>query len=87
MIKFVGCKETTRASELLDGSSEYIITYQDKDGDWMLVGDVPWLYDILLSLPIRLVYLICFLMFFFRFFLSQDVPWVREKTENHEKIR
>ncbi|CAG7909031.1 hypothetical protein BRARA_J00231 [Brassica rapa] len=37
------CKETTRASELLDGSSEYIITYQDKDGDWMLVGDVPWL--------------------------------------------
>lgn len=37
------CKETTRGSELLDGSSEYIITYQDKDGDWMLVGDVPWL--------------------------------------------
>ncbi|KAL0724058.1 hypothetical protein Bca4012_038657 [Brassica carinata] len=36
------CKET-RGSELLDGSSEYIITYQDKDGDWMLVGDVPWL--------------------------------------------
>lgn len=37
------CKETRGASELLDGSSEYIITYQDKDGDWMLVGDVPWL--------------------------------------------
>ncbi|CAH8390483.1 unnamed protein product [Eruca vesicaria subsp. sativa] len=35
---------TTRCkgSELLDGSSEHIITYQDKDGDWMLVGDVPW---------------------------------------------
>ncbi|XP_023645023.1 auxin-responsive protein IAA10 isoform X2 [Capsella rubella] len=30
------------ACELLDGSSDYIITYQDKDGDWMLVGDVPW---------------------------------------------
>uniref|UniRef100_A0A7N0UDJ5 Auxin-responsive protein n=1 Tax=Kalanchoe fedtschenkoi TaxID=63787 RepID=A0A7N0UDJ5_KALFE len=23
-------------------SSDYAKTYQDKDGDWMLVGDVPW---------------------------------------------
>ncbi|KDP33705.1 hypothetical protein JCGZ_07276 [Jatropha curcas] len=23
-------------------SSEYVLTYEDKDGDWMLVGDVPW---------------------------------------------
>jgi len=22
--------------------SDYAITYEDKDGDWMLVGDVPW---------------------------------------------
>ncbi|RWR80957.1 auxin-responsive protein IAA4-like protein [Cinnamomum micranthum f. kanehirae] len=22
--------------------SEYVPTYEDKDGDWMLVGDVPW---------------------------------------------
>ncbi|CAL9125604.1 unnamed protein product [Musa textilis] len=22
--------------------SEHAITYEDKDGDWMLVGDVPW---------------------------------------------
>ncbi|KAF0917348.1 hypothetical protein E2562_017521 [Oryza meyeriana var. granulata] len=21
---------------------EYVLTYEDKDGDWMLVGDVPW---------------------------------------------
>lgn len=21
---------------------EYMPTYEDKDGDWMLVGDVPW---------------------------------------------
>nr|GMD18685.1 auxin-responsive protein IAA13 [Ipomoea batatas] len=27
---------------LLDGSSEFVLTYEDKDGDWMLVGDVPW---------------------------------------------
>ncbi|CAN1841248.1 Auxin-responsive protein IAA14 [Linum perenne] len=25
-------------------SSEYVPTYEDKDGDWMLVGDVPWQY-------------------------------------------
>ncbi|KAK4746717.1 hypothetical protein SAY87_025754 [Trapa incisa] len=23
-------------------SSDYVSTYEDKDGDWMLVGDVPW---------------------------------------------
>jgi len=23
-------------------SSEYVPSYEDKDGDWMLVGDVPW---------------------------------------------
>ncbi|XP_009776553.1 auxin-responsive protein IAA14 [Nicotiana tabacum] len=23
-------------------SSDYVPTYEDKDGDWMLVGDVPW---------------------------------------------
>ncbi|WVZ96764.1 hypothetical protein U9M48_042363 [Paspalum notatum var. saurae] len=30
--------------ELVDVVSgvEYVPTYEDKDGDWMLVGDVPW---------------------------------------------
>lgn len=32
----------TMLSKLLDGSFGYILTYEDKDGDWMLVGDVPW---------------------------------------------
>ncbi|KAK8936190.1 Auxin-responsive protein IAA27 [Platanthera zijinensis] len=27
--------------DLLSGS-ECVLTYEDKDGDWMLVGDVPW---------------------------------------------
>ncbi|KAI3801935.1 hypothetical protein L1987_30054 [Smallanthus sonchifolius] len=31
----------SRLMDLPDGS-EYILTYEDKDGDWMLVGDVPW---------------------------------------------
>ncbi|GMN37184.1 hypothetical protein TIFTF001_006607 [Ficus carica] len=32
------------ASRLMDllHCSEYVVTYEDKDGDWMLVGDVPW---------------------------------------------
>ncbi|WOL08345.1 auxin-responsive protein IAA21-like isoform X2 [Canna indica] len=31
----------SRLMYLLNGS-EYVLTYEDKDGDWMLVGDVPW---------------------------------------------
>ncbi|XP_052211485.1 auxin-responsive protein IAA13-like [Diospyros lotus] len=34
--------EATESSKLLDGSSEFVLTYEDKDSDWMLVGDVPW---------------------------------------------
>lgn len=34
----------TKASKLLDGLSEFLLTYEDKEGDWMLVGDVPWRY-------------------------------------------
>ncbi|KAJ6799981.1 auxin-responsive protein IAA17-like [Iris pallida] len=35
-----GLRES-RLRDLLNGS-EYVLTYEDKDGDWMLVGDVPW---------------------------------------------
>ncbi|XP_048324597.2 auxin-responsive protein IAA27, partial [Ziziphus jujuba] len=31
----------SRLMDLLHGS-EYVLTYEDKEGDWMLVGDVPW---------------------------------------------
>ncbi|EOA17068.1 hypothetical protein CARUB_v10005309mg [Capsella rubella] len=31
----------SRLTVLLRGS-EYVVTYEDKDSDWMLVGDVPW---------------------------------------------
>ncbi|XP_034684892.1 auxin-responsive protein IAA13-like [Vitis riparia] len=34
--------QSTNLSKLLDGSSEFVLTYEDKEGDWMLVGDVPW---------------------------------------------
>ncbi|XP_071718095.1 auxin-responsive protein IAA13-like [Rutidosis leptorrhynchoides] len=32
----------TGLSKLLDATSEFVLTYEDKDGDCMLVGDVPW---------------------------------------------
>ncbi|KAK4408175.1 Auxin-responsive protein IAA11 [Sesamum angolense] len=31
-----------RPPRLLDSSSDFVLTYEDKEGDWMLVGDVPW---------------------------------------------
>ncbi|MFS7975508.1 putative transcription factor interactor and regulator AUX-IAA family [Helianthus anomalus] len=34
--------EAVKPSRLLDGTSEFVLTYEDKDGDCMLVGDVPW---------------------------------------------
>jgi auxin-responsive protein IAA len=32
----------TKLADLVSASDEYVPTYEDKDGDWMLVGDVPW---------------------------------------------
>jgi auxin-responsive protein IAA len=40
--KTVNAMRPGRRSKLLDGSSEFVLTYEDKEGDWMLVGDVPW---------------------------------------------
>ncbi|XP_052187375.1 auxin-responsive protein IAA11-like [Diospyros lotus] len=38
----VNAEQIVSHSKLLDGSSEFVLTYEDKEGDWMLVGDVPW---------------------------------------------
>ncbi|XP_057773087.1 auxin-responsive protein IAA27-like isoform X2 [Salvia miltiorrhiza] len=40
----LAAKEHLSESHLMDllHGSEYVLTYEDKDGDWMLVGDVPW---------------------------------------------
>ncbi|KAE8714136.1 Auxin-responsive protein IAA27 [Hibiscus syriacus] len=40
----VSSRDGLSESRLIDllHSSEYVLTYEDKDGDWMLVGDVPW---------------------------------------------
>ncbi|KAA3474959.1 auxin-induced protein AUX28-like [Gossypium australe] len=37
-------KDFMNESKLMDllNGSDYVPTYEDKDGDWMLVGDVPW---------------------------------------------
>ncbi|XP_057439510.1 auxin-responsive protein IAA16 [Lotus japonicus] len=39
-----GVKDFMNESKLIDllNGSDYVPTYEDKDGDWMLVGDVPW---------------------------------------------
>ncbi|KAK6785885.1 hypothetical protein RDI58_014410 [Solanum bulbocastanum] len=39
-----GMKDFMNERKLMDllNSSDYVPTYEDKDGDWMLVGDVPW---------------------------------------------
>ncbi|GLU07634.1 hypothetical protein SLE2022_245860 [Rubroshorea leprosula] len=39
-----GMKDFMNESKLMDllNGSDYVATYEDKDGDWMLVGDVPW---------------------------------------------
>ncbi|XP_022980336.1 auxin-responsive protein IAA13-like isoform X3 [Cucurbita maxima] len=35
-------EKAPKPSKLLTGSSEFVLTYEDKEGDWLLVGDVPW---------------------------------------------
>lgn len=40
MKDFMNISES-KLMDLLNGS-DYVPTYEDKDGDWMLVGDVPW---------------------------------------------
>nr|GMD25324.1 auxin-responsive protein IAA27 [Ipomoea batatas] len=31
------------AAKLMDlHGSEYVLTFEDEDDDWMLVGDIPW---------------------------------------------
>ncbi|GJY72668.1 PB1 domain, AUX/IAA protein [Tanacetum coccineum] len=39
---FYGTHNALGSSRLLNGTSEFVLTYEDKDGDCMLVGDVPW---------------------------------------------
>uniref|UniRef100_A0A0E0BI34 Auxin-responsive protein n=1 Tax=Oryza glumipatula TaxID=40148 RepID=A0A0E0BI34_9ORYZ len=37
-----GSHQQLKESNKLRDDLEYVPTYEDKDGDWMLVGDVPW---------------------------------------------
>lgn len=44
MFSCLGICNIVKEKKLLDPANgmEYVPTYEDKDGDWMLVGDVPW---------------------------------------------
>lgn len=35
-------KRTVNPLTLLDSAADFIITYEDSEGDCMLVGDIPW---------------------------------------------
>ncbi|XP_057954135.1 auxin-responsive protein IAA13-like [Malania oleifera] len=35
-------EQSRKATKLLNGSSEFVLIYEDKEGDLMLVRDVPW---------------------------------------------
>ena len=35
-------EEQKPITDVLDGSGEYTLVYEDNEGDRMLVGDVPW---------------------------------------------
>ncbi|KAI5059617.1 hypothetical protein GOP47_0025936 [Adiantum capillus-veneris] len=37
-----GGRESDIKHFLLSSEPDYVLTYEDKEGDWMLVGDVPW---------------------------------------------
>lgn len=41
-VKGSSMPKDSKSSWLLDGSSSYLLTYQDKHGNWMFVGDAPW---------------------------------------------
>ncbi|KAJ6828518.1 auxin-responsive protein IAA17-like [Iris pallida] len=38
----IPAKDVEGESRVTDHGSENVLTYEDKDDDWMLVGDVPW---------------------------------------------
>ncbi|XP_031376211.1 auxin-responsive protein IAA9-like isoform X2 [Punica granatum] len=44
LLKYAAYKELSHAVRKMFGcfTPEYELTYEDKDGDWMLVGDIPW---------------------------------------------
>ncbi|XP_068303691.1 auxin-responsive protein IAA1-like [Pyrus communis] len=44
MFSFLTIRNCLNESKLMDPANgvEYVPTYEDRDGDWMLVGDVPW---------------------------------------------
>ncbi|XP_068336138.1 auxin-responsive protein IAA1-like [Pyrus communis] len=45
MFSFLTIRNYLNESKLLDPANgvEYVPTYEDRDDDWMLVGDVPWI--------------------------------------------
>ncbi|XP_064982902.1 auxin-responsive protein IAA16 isoform X1 [Musa acuminata AAA Group] len=75
--------------DLLNGS-EYVPTYEDKDGDWMLVGDVPWEYVSMLSRELQAIEI--FVIILFQLFLQTCITdsistWSRMFVDSCKRLR
>ncbi|KAG5389955.1 hypothetical protein IGI04_031496 [Brassica rapa subsp. trilocularis] len=67
----------SRVTDLLRGS-EYVVAYEDKDSDWMLVGDVPWeSVKLLLSFSMQDVYMFGCSCQRLRIMKSSEAIWLR----------
>ena len=57
---------------------DYVPSYEDKDGDWMLVGDVPWPYvffflinyDLIIELNLLMIISFAQINYFIRMFVD-----------------
>ncbi|RRT35485.1 hypothetical protein B296_00053410, partial [Ensete ventricosum] len=76
--------------DLLNGS-EYVPTYEDKDDDWMLVGDVPWEYVSVFLRELQAIDI--FVIILFRFFFLQTCiadcisTWSRMFVDSCKRLR
>ena len=75
--------------DLLNGS-EYVPTYEDKDGDWMLVGDVPWEYVSMLSRELQAIeiFVIILSQLFLQTCITDSIStWSRMFVDSCKRLR
>ncbi|KAL6006170.1 hypothetical protein ACLOJK_040216 [Asimina triloba] len=76
----------SRLVDLLHGS-EYVLTYEDKDGDWMLVGDVPWDTDLAVWCAARIFHINLLPIWHKMTDAEQNVHCLLQEAEDHEGFR
>jgi hypothetical protein len=58
----------------------HVLTYEDRDGDWMMVGDVPWEY--VSPPPLQSLFTCAFHLQETEDLFWQAIPWKCEETED-----